>query len=345
MSKRPRTNHPPCGRCCAGGQRRHGPAPCPPDDHPGGRRALHPGLRTLGQILRRFRRRLHRGRADPARQCARSGRSPGRPRPRSGRRLYHHPPRAALRPGQEVPGGRAGRAAGEAHGHERATRPPDLIDVRDRTGRLLVVAFNGSLSPQIRKAVRMLRSGSWANPQHPRGGLAELEDQHTRHLAADAHSPAAAFSLTRARTCSTPWPTWPGRILWRWRPGWTTGAPPWTSRRGHGPAGLGHAGHPERLRQHHPVVRIGHPGLLHGGHPAHGGLGPGAGCAAGRRGELASHPRGRGPGRVGSVHGRAQREHPQPLSAGSGPAHGPAVGRHAGLRRGRRAACEGWLIG
>ena len=34
-----------------------------------------------------------------------------------------------------------------------------LINVRDRTGRLLVVAFNGSLSPEIREAVRLLRSG------------------------------------------------------------------------------------------------------------------------------------------------------------------------------------------
>lgn len=34
-----------------------------------------------------------------------------------------------------------------------------LIETRDRTGRLLVVAFNGSLSPQIRTAVRMLRDG------------------------------------------------------------------------------------------------------------------------------------------------------------------------------------------
>ena len=34
-----------------------------------------------------------------------------------------------------------------------------LIDVRDRTGRLLVVAFNGSLSPHVREAVRILRSG------------------------------------------------------------------------------------------------------------------------------------------------------------------------------------------
>ena len=34
-----------------------------------------------------------------------------------------------------------------------------LIDARDRSGKFLVVAFNGSLSPQIRRAVDMLRSG------------------------------------------------------------------------------------------------------------------------------------------------------------------------------------------
>jgi predicted dehydrogenase len=34
-----------------------------------------------------------------------------------------------------------------------------LIETRDRTGRLLVVSFNGSLSPQVRTAVNMLRSG------------------------------------------------------------------------------------------------------------------------------------------------------------------------------------------
>jgi len=36
-----------------------------------------------------------------------------------------------------------------------------LIETRDRTGRLLVVAFPGSLSPQIRLAVRLLRSGEY----------------------------------------------------------------------------------------------------------------------------------------------------------------------------------------
>jgi predicted dehydrogenase len=35
-----------------------------------------------------------------------------------------------------------------------------LIETRDRTGGLLVVAFQGSLSPQIREASRLLRSGS-----------------------------------------------------------------------------------------------------------------------------------------------------------------------------------------
>ena len=34
-----------------------------------------------------------------------------------------------------------------------------LIETRDRTGRLLVVAFQGSLSPHLREAVRLLRSG------------------------------------------------------------------------------------------------------------------------------------------------------------------------------------------
>ncbi|MDX1523791.1 MAG: Gfo/Idh/MocA family oxidoreductase [Anaerolineae bacterium] len=40
-----------------------------------------------------------------------------------------------------------------------ALEAQSLIEARDRTGRLLVVAFQGSLSPQIRTAVTMLRSG------------------------------------------------------------------------------------------------------------------------------------------------------------------------------------------
>jgi predicted dehydrogenase len=40
-----------------------------------------------------------------------------------------------------------------------AAEAKSLIETRDRTGRLLVVAFQGSLSPQVRTASRMLRSG------------------------------------------------------------------------------------------------------------------------------------------------------------------------------------------
>ena len=40
-----------------------------------------------------------------------------------------------------------------------AAEAQSLIDIRDRTGRLLVVAFPGSLSPYLRAAVDMLRSG------------------------------------------------------------------------------------------------------------------------------------------------------------------------------------------
>jgi predicted dehydrogenase len=40
-----------------------------------------------------------------------------------------------------------------------AAEAQSLIDVRDRTGRLLVVAFPGSLSPYLRTGVEMLRGG------------------------------------------------------------------------------------------------------------------------------------------------------------------------------------------
>ncbi|HXF64168.1 MAG TPA: Gfo/Idh/MocA family oxidoreductase [Caldilineaceae bacterium] len=44
-----------------------------------------------------------------------------------------------------------------------AAEARSLIETRDRTKRLLVVSFNGSLSPQIRTASRLLRSGSLGN--------------------------------------------------------------------------------------------------------------------------------------------------------------------------------------
>ncbi len=44
-----------------------------------------------------------------------------------------------------------------------AAEAENLIEIRNRTGRLLVVSFNGSLSPQVRTAVSMLRSGVLGN--------------------------------------------------------------------------------------------------------------------------------------------------------------------------------------
>ncbi len=64
-----------------------------------------------------------------------------------------------------------------------------LIEARDRSNRLLVVAFNGSLSPQIREAARMLREGEvgpistisalvWENwRQHTAGTWRQIPEQ------------------------------------------------------------------------------------------------------------------------------------------------------------------------
>jgi predicted dehydrogenase len=54
-----------------------------------------------------------------------------------------------------------------------------LIATRDRTGRLLVVAFNGSLSPQIRTAVKMLRSGELGHLLNISAVVWQSWDTHT----------------------------------------------------------------------------------------------------------------------------------------------------------------------
>ena len=55
-----------------------------------------------------------------------------------------------------------------------------LIETRDRTGRLLVVAFNGSLSPQIRQAVTMLRSGELGEILNIHGVAWQSWNYHTQ---------------------------------------------------------------------------------------------------------------------------------------------------------------------
>jgi predicted dehydrogenase len=57
-----------------------------------------------------------------------------------------------------------------------AAEADGLMATRDRTGRLLVVAFPGSLSPRIRTAVRMLRSGEFG----PILGIAGVTWEHWR---------------------------------------------------------------------------------------------------------------------------------------------------------------------
>ena len=75
------------------------------------------------------------------------------------RGLHHHAARPALRPG-DAPVSKPGfDVLLEKPMVMTADEARALIETRDRTGRLLVVAFQGSLSPQVREASRMLRSG------------------------------------------------------------------------------------------------------------------------------------------------------------------------------------------
>jgi predicted dehydrogenase len=53
-----------------------------------------------------------------------------------------------------------------------------LIETRDRTGRLLVVGFQGSLSPQIREAVRMIKSGALGQVLNVSGTVWQSWKQH-----------------------------------------------------------------------------------------------------------------------------------------------------------------------
>ncbi len=65
-----------------------------------------------------------------------------------------------------------------------AAEARSLIQTRDRTDSLLVVAFNGSLSPQIRTAVSLLRSGEFGRIlEYSRRRLAELARLYSQHLA------------------------------------------------------------------------------------------------------------------------------------------------------------------
>ena len=75
-----------------------------------------------------------------------------------------------------------------------ATEAEALIETRDRTGRLLVVAFPGSLSPQVRTAARMIASGELGRaPQRRRPGLAGLGRELGRDVAAGSGLSGGGF--------------------------------------------------------------------------------------------------------------------------------------------------------
>ena len=98
-----------------------------------------------------------------------------------------------------------------------------LIEVRDRTQKLLVVAFPGSLSPQISQGrASYTRLVNWANcrasapPPGKVGGRTRLDRGGKCQK-----SRAAVSFLTPARTCSTPSLTWPANPSSKSRLGWT----------------------------------------------------------------------------------------------------------------------------
>ncbi len=174
---------------------------------------------------RRLRGSGRRSAAEPARPGPAAARStPGSStRPSSSRRtpIHHDQTVACMEAGLDV--------LLEKPMVMNAAEARSLIAARDRTGRLLVVAFPGSLSPQIRTAVNMLRAGelgallsisatvwqnwgpntanTWRQTAGDRGR--RLPVRHRRAHAQHRRRPG------RARTSS------------KWRPGWTTTTARW----------------------------------------------------------------------------------------------------------------------
>ena len=99
-----------------------------------------------------------------------------------------------------LPRGRPRRPPREADGDDRR-RGRGLIATRDRTGRLLVVAFQGSLSPQVREASRLLRSGELG----PILNINATSGRTGRPSPADVAPGSGACPA--AASCSTPAPT------------------------------------------------------------------------------------------------------------------------------------------
>jgi predicted dehydrogenase len=98
-----------------------------------------------------------------------------------------------------------------------------LIATRDRTGRRLVVAFNGSLSPQIRTAVKLLRAGELGEILNIHGVVWQGWNSHTQNTWRQAPAIAGGGFLfdTGAHLLNTV-ADLAGSRSSRWRRGWIT---------------------------------------------------------------------------------------------------------------------------
>ncbi|MEZ4636423.1 MAG: Gfo/Idh/MocA family oxidoreductase [Caldilineaceae bacterium] len=104
----------------------------------------------------------------------------------------------------------------------------DLMTVRSRTGRLLVVSFNGSLSPRIRTATRMLRSRTLGSILNIHGVARSRTGSRTRPTWQQIPEMAGGgfASSTPAHMLNTISDLAGTRTSSKWLPGSTTAAPP-----------------------------------------------------------------------------------------------------------------------
>ena len=124
-----------------------------------------------------------------------------------------------------------------------------LMETHDRTGKLLVVAFQGGLSPQIREAARLIQSGELGRTaERDRHGLAGLERSNGEFLASNTGSRGRRIYVRYGRAHAQ-YALYPGRRGLQDRR--RLDRQPWRGCRyrrcGDGAAGIGSIGHDQRL--------------------------------------------------------------------------------------------------
>ena len=214
-----------------------------------------------------------------------------------------------------------------------AAEARSLIETRDRTGRLLVVAFPGSLSPQIRTAARCCAAGSWAacGASARRPGRTGAEPSHGTWRQQPSLSGGGFLFDTGAHMLNTiadlagedfvevaAWLDNNGRPV-------DTRATV-MARLASGVLVTMH-GCGEAIPSCASDIRV----FCRKGHPAHRHLGRAAGAPAPRPEKSPPGRRARIARRLGAVPRGARRQDCESLPARSRAAHGPAVGRNPGV--------------